>query len=113
MHRTATADPAHGPIVIMLGLFATCQCWVTAVTVDGTQTVWLDLITRTGHRTTPLAVVSEIDTRDPRLTVETFHRHWAAKPEIRWHLLRQSALLYRAYVGDRARPQPHHESETP
>lgn len=109
MYREPRTDASRQPLVVMLGLFSTCQCWVTAVTVAGTGTVWLDLVARSSHRTTPLAVVSDIDTRDPSLTIETPHRHWAGEPEIRWHLLRQSAQLYNAYAVHRARPRPESE----
>lgn len=110
IHRdTDTNDPKPSPttpVVVMLGLFTTCQCWVSAVTVENTDVVWLDLITRSGHRTTPLGVINGIDARDPRLTLESFHRHWADTPEIRWHLLRQAGLLYRTYLTDRTHPRP-------
>lgn len=103
--------PPDSPVVVMLGLFTTCQCWVSAVTVEGTDVVWLDLITRSGHRTTPLGVITEVDTREPRLSLESFHRHWAETPEIRWHLLRQAGHLYRTYITDRVRPRT--EGSTP
>lgn len=99
----ATAGP-HArptPVVVMLGLFWCCRCQVSAVMVEGTDTIWLDLITNGGRHTNPLATITGIAASSPRIEIESRYRDWADRPEIRWHLTRETALLYRTYLNDR------------
>lgn len=97
----STTGPHARPVVVMLGLFTVCGSTVSAVMLEGDEYAWLDLITQGGARTSPLAVVAELASDKPRVEVETSHRHWANRPEIRWHLARQTAHLYRTYRDDR------------
>lgn len=99
------------PVVVMLGLFACGGCRVSAITVEGDVFVWLDVITRGGRSASPLAVI-DLGSAEPRLEIEAEHRCWADRPEIRWHLARETAQLYRAHsnhrdsASDRPRPTP-------
>jgi hypothetical protein len=101
-----TRLPVSGgiPVVVMLGLFTACQTTVSAVTLEGSDTVWLDLITTHGHAT-PLGVVTAVSSADPRLTVTHAHRHWAGRIEVRWKLTREAKLLHHDHY--RHRPVPY------
>ncbi|WP_144300596.1 hypothetical protein [Stackebrandtia nassauensis] len=101
---TDTPESPSSPIVVMLGLFTACGCQISATMLSGETHVFLDVISRGGSRTSPLATVSGIDKPDPRVAIEQSHRHWAETPEVRWLLIREAAWLYRAWLADQRRP---------
>ncbi|HZE40536.1 MAG TPA: hypothetical protein VE172_17175 [Stackebrandtia sp.] len=83
-------------VVIMLGLFHASMRQVSAVTVEGTFTVHLDVI---GHRgiASHLGSIKDIDSSRPVLKVSLPHGIWASEPAVRWHLIRQAQNLWRTH----------------
>lgn len=103
-NETAAAGPHAPPVVVMLGLFTCFDCLVSAVTIESSTTIWLDLITAGGQHTRPLATITAITAERPGIAIEAHYRDWADRPEVRWHLTRETAKLYRTYLDDRLQP---------
>jgi hypothetical protein len=82
--------------VIMLGLFTASMRQVSAITVEGSFTVSLDVI---GHRgiASHLGSIKEIDSTRPVLKVSLPHGIWASEPAVRWHLIQQAQDLWRTH----------------
>ncbi|HZE41070.1 MAG TPA: hypothetical protein VE172_19905 [Stackebrandtia sp.] len=83
-------------VVIMLGLFTASMRQVSAITIDGSYTVHLDVI---GHRgiASHLGSIKDIDSCRPVLKVSLPHGIWASEPAVRWHLIRQAQNLWRTH----------------
>ena len=83
-------------VVIMLGLFTASMRQVSAITIEGSYTVNLDVI---GHRgiASHLGSIKEIDSSRPVLKVSLPHGIWASEPAVRWHLIQQAQGLWRTH----------------
>ena len=92
MPETSTESPA----VIMLGLFTASMRQVSAITVDGSFAVHLDVIGH-GGIASHLGSISHIDSSRPVLKVSLPHGIWAREPAVRWHLIRQAQNLWRTH----------------